>query len=282
MTRDMPDSHPDDYRPAEIARRVSDAGVAKAKLPLPDLLALAVLAGAFISLGAAFSTVAVTGSGLPWGLTRVLAGLTFCLGLVLVVVAGAELFTGNVLIAMAWASREVSTPALLRNWAVSWTGNLAGALLTAGLVRLSRSWTFNASAVGASAVRIAAAKAQLPFADAFFLGILCNALVCLAVWLTFSARSTADRILAVIFPVTAFVALGFEHSIANMYYLPMGMLLKGDPGVLAALGSARDAAEALTWGNAARNLLSVTLGNMLGGGVLVAAVYWFVYLRKKA
>ena len=271
----------DAYKPAEMAERVEQAGVAKAGLPASSLLTLAVLAGAFIGLGAAFSTVAVTDSTMSFGVTRVVAGVTFSLGLILVVIAGAELFTGNLLIVMAWASRRVTTAQLIRNWVVAYLGNLLGAMATAGAVYMAQAWTMGGGKVGATALKIAAAKASLPFGQALLLGVLCNALVCLAVWLCFSARSTTDKILSILFPITAFVAMGFEHSIANMYFIPMGLLLKGEPSVVAASGLTSSQLASLTIGGFASNLLPVTIGNMVGGGVMVAAVYWFVYLRKR-
>jgi formate/nitrite transporter len=270
----------DAYAPAEMAARVRDAGVAKARLDLASLWVLAVLGGAFIALGAAFSTLAITGLDAGYGLRRIVAGGTFSLGLILVVVAGAELFTGNNLVVMAWASRLVSTRALLRNWGWVYLGNLVGALFTAVAVFLTAPWETHGAPLGVTAVSIALAKCQLGFGRAFFLGVMANALVCLAVWLCFSARGTADRILALLFPISAFVALGFEHSIANMYFIPMGMLLASQPAVLAAGGWSAEALAPLSLAGFARNLLPVTLGNVVGGGLLVGAVYWFVYLRR--
>ena len=280
----MPDqtpNHHDAYAPAEIAVRVREAGLAKAALPLAELLLLAILAGAFIALGAAFFTVTVTGSTLPFGITRLVGGLAFCLGLILVVVAGAELFTGNVLIVMAWASRLVSGRRLLRSWSVAYVGNLIGAFATALAVYLADAWRMADAKVGGTALAIAAAKADLPFFQAFFLGVLCNALVCLAVWLCFSARSTTDRILCVLFPITAFVAMGFEHSIANMYFLGIGLLLRAEPAALAAAALPAERLAALSWYGFLGNLVPVTLGNLVGGGLLVAIVYWFAYLRGR-
>lgn len=267
----------DAYAPAEIAARVRDVGVTKARLPVPDLLALSVLAGAFIGLGAAFSTLSISGIDLGYGLARLVAGVTFSLGLILVIVAGAELFTGNNLIAMAWASGEVTSREVARNWGLVFAGNFAGSVATALLVYLTGTWNGGSQAVGEMALRIAAAKCDLGFADAFFRGVLCNALVCLAVWLCFSARTTNEKILSILFPITAFVALGFEHSIANMYFIPMGLLLLGEPILTGALGAS--ALEPLTWAGFARNLVPVTLGNIVGGTVLVAGMYWFIYLR---
>jgi formate/nitrite transporter len=210
--------------PAEMAVKAQAIGVKKAQIGFYSLFMLAVLAGAFIALGAIFSTTATAGSAgaLPYGATRVIGGLVFSLGLILVVVGGAELFTGNNLIVMAWASGKVSTGQILRNWAIVYAGNLAGSLLTAIVMFLTKQYMFGAGAVGLNALTIAKAKTDLEPVQAVALGILCNALVCLAVWLCFSARSTTDKILAILFPITAFVAAGFEHSIANMYYIPIG------------------------------------------------------------
>ncbi len=269
--------------PAEMAQRAEQVGVRKAEMATLNLFALAVLAGAFIALGAVFATTLVVGvSGvLPYGVGRLLAGLAFCLGLILVVVGGAELFTGNSLIVMAWASRKVSTFALLRNWVVVYLGNFVGALGTAVLLFASKQYLFGAGAVGNTALGIANAKVQFDFLQAIVLGILCNALVCLAVWLTFSARSTIDKIAAIIFPITAFVAAGFEHSIANMYYIPIALLIKTfDPAFAATSGLDL---SALTWGAfLVNNLLPVTIGNIIGGVVLVAAVYWVVFLHQQS
>lgn len=267
--------------PRETAAKAAAIGQAKAGLGLSQLFALAVLAGAFISLGAVFSTTVATGSAvLPYGVARLLAGATFSLGLVLVVLAGAELFTGNTLIVMAWASRKVSTAAMLRNWAVVFVGNFAGAVATAWLVYQSGHFGFGGGGVGKTAVTIAAAKCGLGFGQAFALGVLCNALVCLAVWLSFGARSAADKILAVMLPVAAFVAAGFEHVVANMYYVPAGLLIAGDAELLAKTGVEAGAIEGLNWGRfMLGNIVPVTLGNVVGGAGLVGAVYWFVYLR---
>ncbi|MCC6741696.1 MAG: formate/nitrite transporter family protein [Planctomycetia bacterium] len=272
----------DAYSPAEMAARVEETGVKKAGLGAGPTLALAVLAGAFIGLGAAFSVVAATDTRLGYGPSRLLTGLSFSLGLILVVVAGAELFTGNVLLVMAWASRRVTTVRLLRNWGLAYAGNFAGAAATAAAIYASRRWTDADSQPGVTALRIALAKCTLPFGTAFVLGALCNALVCLAVWLCFSARTTTDKILSILFPITAFVALGFEHSVANMYFIPLGILLRGEASVLAAGGWSASSMTPVCWEGLAANLVPVTLGNVLGGGVMVAAIYWYVYLRRRA
>jgi len=265
-----------------MARRAEEIGAAKASMERGRLLALAVLAGAFIALGGVFATVALAGAGdAPWGAIRVLAGVVFSVGLVLVVVGGAELFTGNNLIVMAWASGRIGTAAVLRNWAIVYAGNFAGGLGIALLAAGARLHEAGGGAVGTAALGIAAAKLQLGFVQAVLLGVLCNVLVCLAVWLSYSARTTTDRVLVVVPPIAAFVAAGFEHSVANMYFVPFALLLAAvDPAFVAAGGV--DVA-ALTWtGFLARNLLPVTLGNVVGGALLVGGVYWFVYLRSRA
>jgi len=270
--------------PQEMAEKAEAIGVRKAALPFWPLFALAILAGAFIALGAMFSTTTAAGSSvLPFGVARLLIGLSFCVGLILVVVAGAELFTGNNLIVMAWASRKVSTWGLLRNWIVVYIGNFVGSLGTAGLVFLSKQYTFGSGDVGAYALKVAAGKMNYGFLQAMALGILCNTLVCLAVWLTYSARSTADKILAILFPITAFVAASFEHSVANMYFVPYALFIKAfDPAFVTKLADKAPDLTKLTWGNFfLNNLLPVTIGNVLGGVGLVALMYWFVYLRGR-
>lgn len=261
----MTEPHPlDVVPPARIAQLVDEVGIRKARLGVVPTLALAVLAGAFIAFGAMFFTVVVTGSELGYGPTRLLGGMAFSLGLVLVVIGGAELFTGNSLVVIAWANRDIPAALLLRNWGIVYAGNLIGAGATAVLVHLSGTLAAGGGAVGETAVGIAAAKLALEPGAAFVRGILCNVLVCLAVWMCFAAHSVSGKVLAILFPVTAFVALGFEHSVANMYLLPVAMLHSGavDPGGLAV------------------NLLVVTAGNVVGGGVLVALVYWVIYLRR--
>lgn len=269
--------------PAEIASRTAEGGVRKARMAFAPKFALSVLGGAFIAIGACFATVVLTDTGTGYGVARLLAGLVFSLGLILVVLAGAELFTGNVLLIVAWASRRISAGLVLRDWAIVYAGNLVGALATAGGIYLARQWTFGGGRVGAVALDIAVGKLQHGFLAAVVLGAFCNALVCLAVWLCVGARSTADRVLAIVPPITAFVAMGFEHSVANMYFIPVGLLLAADPEALALVGRAGADLSGLTWdGFLWRNLLPVTLGNILGGGLMVGAVYWFIYLRGPA
>jgi formate transporter len=264
--------------PPAMAARASELGVAKADLDALRTFVLAVLAGAFIALGAMFATVVTAGGAdVPFGINRLAGGVVFSLGLVLVVVAGAELFTGNNLVVMAWADRRISLGRLLRNWGIVYAGNLVGAVATALLVFATRQYEFGDGAVAQNVLAIADAKTSLGWGQAVALGVLCNALVCLAVWLSYAARTVTDKVLAVIFPITAFVAAGFEHSVANMYFLPMGLLVKGT-----SLGSAGDHAD-LTWSNALLgNLIPVTLGNVFGGAVMVGLVYWLVYRRPVA
>ena len=255
----------DAYPPAQVARLVEQVGVKKATLPAVQTFALGLLAGAFIAFGAMYATLAMTGAALGFGPSRMLGGVAFSLGLILVVVGGAELFTGNNLIVMAWAERKVTTTQLARNWALVYVANLIGALGTALMVHWSGTLALGDGAVGETALRIAEAKVGLTFGEAFFRGVLCNVLVCLAVWLCFAARDVASKILAIVFPISAFVALGFEHSVANMYVVPVAWL---------------SGAETITWSGFVRNLVPVTLGNITGGGLFVAAVYWVIYLRK--
>lgn len=281
--------------PQEMATRVEYLGVRKAEMPFLKMFMLAILAGAFISLGAIFATTVSAGSmaittaggdaayttGFPYGFNRLLVGLVFCLGLILVVVGGAELFTGNNLIVMAWASGKVKGRALLRNWLIVYLGNFVGSIGTVILMFLSKQYVFGANSVGIAALRIGVSKVEFSFLQAVALGILCNALVCLAVWLTFSARSTIDKIAAIIFPITAFVAAGFEHSIANMYFIPYALFIKQfDPAYISTVGDKVANLDKLTWqAFLVNNLLPVTIGNIIGGAVLVAAIYWAIFLK---
>jgi len=268
-TPSAPDRGPTDaWAPAEIARRVEAVGVTKARADAASLWLLAVLAGAFIALGGALQLVVVADSTLGFGPTRWLSGFAFSLALILVVVAGAELFTGNNLIAMAWASRRIGWRELARNWALVYAGNVVGAVATAtafgvaGLDRLADGH------VGEAAVGAAHAKAAILPPEALARGILCNALVCLAVWLGMGGRSVGDKVLGIVFPIAAFVALGLEHSIANWFFFPYAILLEGP-------------AHSALWTGAFWNLVFVTLGNVIGGTFLVAGVYWFAYLRPQ-
>jgi formate transporter len=270
----------DDYTPSDMAKRVEQASVRKATLSWLSLLMLAILAGAFIALAAEFYTIVIFDSTLPAGITRLIGGLCFSLGLILVIVAGAELFTGNNLLIMGFASRVVSYKQVLRNWGFSLLGNLIGSISVVILMFFTNLWTMKNFMLGAKIVQIAAEKTNLTFIEGFSRGILCNALVCLAVWLCFSARTVISKISAIIFPITAFVASGFEHNIANMYFIPMGLLLKGNANVMNALKSALPDLNIsnLNLYGFLGNIFAVTLGNIVGGAIMVGVVYWMIII----
>lgn len=270
--------------PPEMALACEAAGAAKAGRDAIGLVTLGVLAGAFIALGAVFMTVVLTGAGdLPWGIARLAAGVVFSLGLVLVIVGGAELFTGDSLMIVAFASRRITIGALLRAWSLVYLGNIAGAIGTAALVFLAGHYAFGNGAVGKTALTIAAAKAALPTVQLFFLAVLCNVLVCLAVWMSFGARSMTDKVLVIVPPIAAFVAAGFEHSIANLYLLPYGLAIKAWAGTefWTAIGQSPTAFPGLSVGAALHNIVVATIGNLVGGSLMVGGVYWFVYLRPR-
>lgn len=281
-----PDSHGiDALLPPEIALKAEAVGVQKTRMDPLRLLTLAVLAGAFIAFGAMFATTVLAGADgvVPFGMSRLLSGLVFCTGLILIIVGGAELFTGNTLMVMAWAAGEVRLSEMLRAWGIVLVGNFIGATGTAVLVFLSGQYLAGKGGVATVALGIATAKASLSFDRALFLGILCNTLVCLAVWISYGARTTVDKVVAVIFPISAFVAAGFEHSVANMYFIPFGLMIKtwAPASLWAQIGGSAANYGALTWGAFIAQLIPVTIGNIIGGGGLVGAVYWFIYLRKR-
>jgi formate/nitrite transporter len=257
-----------------MAARVNTVGVAKARMPAMQLIVLGLMAGAFISLGAMYFTT-VMAQGLP----RLVASIAFCLGLILVIVGGGELFTGNNLMAMAWAEGKITSREVLRNWVLVYFANLLGCLLAVALAFQSGILHSVDINFGITALKIAAGKANLDWMDAFFKGILCNSLVCLAVWLCFSARSVTDRVIAIIFPISAFVNMGFEHSIANMFFIPMGFLAMNDPAIVQAANLSPEAMAHLNLKGFINNITAVTAGNIFGGTVLVAGMYYLVYLR---
>lgn len=263
----------DVYSPKEIAARVESIGVAKARLSLLSMLMLSVLAGVFIGLGAVYYVLIRSDPSLGFASRQVLGGVAFSLGLFLVVVAGAELFTGNNLLAMAWADKKISTADLLRNWAIVCCGNFIGAASLALLIYLSHHADMNNGAIAREYLNIAASKVSMPFWTAFFRGILCNLLVCMAVWMALAGRSVVDKAIAIVFPISAFVAAGFEHSIANMFFIPLAMLLQTPENISA--GSVM-----ITWPGFFNNMLPVVMGNIVGGSVLVGLVYYIIYLRK--
>jgi len=283
--------------PKDMALKAEGVGVAKAALGTYRMFALAILAGAFIAMGANYATTVWAGlgkivvsagkevaftTGLPYGLQRLLGGLVFSTGLIMVVVGGSELFTGNCLIPMAWAGNKVTTGAMLRNWVIVYLGNFVGSVVTAYFVFLGKQHLFGGGAVGVAALNIGIAKTSLGFVQCVFLAIFCNALVCMAVWLCFSARSTTDKILSIIPPISAFVACGFEHCVANMYFIPSAIMIKDfDPTYFATVaGNLKDGGAILTWGNFfVNNLIPATIGNIIGGALMVGGMYWFIYLR---
>jgi len=283
--------------PKEMAVKAENVGVAKANLGAAQMFALAILAGAFIAMGANYATTVWAGlgkivvnagkdvaftTGFPYGLQRLLGGLVFATGLIMVVVGGSELFTGNCLIPMAWASKKVTTGAMLRNWVIVYIGNFVGSVVTAYFVFLGKQHLMGGGAVGVTALNIGIAKTSLGFVQCIFLAIFCNALVCMAVWLCFSARSTADKILAIIPPISAFVACGFEHCVANMYFIPSALIIKDfDPTYFAGVAAGlKDGGAILTWGNFfINNLIPATIGNIIGGALMVGGMYWFIFLR---
>lgn len=283
-------NHPSEIRrvdallPPEMALACEAAGTAKAGRDEVALIVLGVLAGAFIAFGAIFMTIVMTGAGdLPWGVARLLAGLVFSLGLVLVIVGGAELFTGDSLMIVACASRRITPGSLLRAWSLVYAGNIVGAVGTAALVFLAGQHGFASGAVGKTALAIASLKAALPTGQLFFLAVLCNVLVCLAVWMSFGARSAGDKVMVIVPPITAFVAAGFEHSVANLYFLPYALAVKywAGPEFWTAIGGSATDYAALTVAAAAHNVIVATIGNLIGGSLMVGAVYWFVYLRGR-
>lgn len=269
----------DAYTPSEMARRAEASGIRKANRDTISALFLAIQAGSFIAFGAALSSFVAHDSSLALGMTRLIAGIVFSLGLILVIIAGADLFTGDTLMVMAMFTGAVTCKRMLRSWLIVFVGNFIGSLSIVLLVHLSGHWLGNNGLIGARALEIANAKVNLTFTQAFASGMLCNILVCLAIWLCYSARSVADKILAIVFPITAFVAMGFEHSIANMYFIPSGLLLKGDPAITGQL-AAMDLANLNLYGFFVRNLVPVVIGNMVGGAIFVGTVYWILYLRK--
>lgn len=263
----------DAFSPKEIAQRVNNVGVAKSKLSLLSLFMLGLLAGAFIGLGALYFVLIKSDASLGFATSQVLGGFAFSLGLILVVVAGAELFTGNNLLVLAWVESKISTVDLLKNWLVVCLANFIGAAGLAVLVFLSGHNEMNNGAIAEQYIKIASIKTQLPFWQAFFKGILCNVLVCMAVWMAFAGRSVVDKVLTIVFPISAFVAAGFEHSIANMYIIPLAMLEQ-------TFGSTNLALATVTWTGFFNNFVPVILGNIVGGSVFVALVYHIIYRRN--
>ena len=286
----LPDTSPNQHGlidallPPDMAQACENVGLAKANRDPLALLVLGILAGAFIAFGGLFSTVVLSGSdALPWGVARLLAGLVFSLGLILVIVGGAELFTGDTLMVMAYASDKISFSRLLRVWGLVYIGNIVGSLATVALVFASGHYGYGGGLIGKTALGIATSKSALPAMQVLALSILCNVLVCLAVWMCFGARTITDKVMVIVPPIAAFVAAGFEHCVANMYLLPFGLAIKywGDASFWTRTGLSPEAYAALTPENVLQNISMATLGNLIGGSLLVGIVYWFVYLRPR-
>ncbi len=256
--------------PAEIEASAEKVGQAKANLAPAKAFALACLAGLYIGLGATFMLVVKSDSTLGFGLSSLLGGVSFALGLFLVLVAGAELFTGNSLMVIGMLSKKYQLKRLLSRWAIVYAGNLVGSLLLAVLLHLAAFRTLGGGAVGETIVSVATAKAGLAPSVVFFRGILCNILVCLAVWMGFAGTSVTDKFMAAVVPVAGFVACGYEHCVANMFFIPLGMLTQGAIGL-----------DSITMAGMVSNIVFATLGNIVGGAIIVAATYWYVYGKKK-
>lgn len=275
----------DAYAPREIARIVENIGVTKANLDFWSMFILSILGGVFVSLGSELFIFVTHDSKFGFGFTNFLGGLTYSLGTILIIIAGAELFNSNNLIIMAYMDKKIPLFKLLRNWIIVLLGNFLGALSVVVWVYLAKQWSFNQFLVGGKTLLIAVDKVNHTFSQAFAQGVICNALVCLAMWLCYGGHSVTDKILSVILPTTAFVTLGYEHTIANMYFVPLGLILKTHPEVIQAANKLTEGtigiAQLTVKNYLFKNMLPVTLGNIFGGSVLVGLVYWFIYLRKK-
>ncbi len=268
----------DAFTPAEVAEKVKTIGVDKANMHFLSLIILALMAGAFIAFGAMYYTVAITDSTMAYGMTKLVGGVAFSLGFIMVVIAGAELFTGNTLVVMAWAKGKVSLPALLKTWTIVYIANALGAFVMVYLVYLSGYLDAHHHQVGATALKAGLAKVDNTLTESFVLGLFCNVLVCLASWMVYASRTVSDKVLATLFPISAFVAMGFEHCIANMYMIPVAILASLDPAIVAASGVDASQLQDLSLNGFMMNIIPVTLGNIIGGGVFVAMTYYLVFV----
>lgn len=258
--------------PREIVLQTLNSSVKKVRKPLLTTFLLGVLAGAFIGLGALFYTIVKADATYSFATKQLLGGLVFAVGLILVVVAGAELFTGNNLLAISWANKRITTKEMIGNWVVIFFSNMIGAVSLAVMVYLSGHISMNDGAIAETYVKMAEAKTSLPFLTAFFRGVLCNILVCLGVWMAMGGKTITDKILAIIFPIALFVAAGFEHSIANLFIIPLGLIIKN-------YGDVSIATQHLSISGLFNNLIPVVLGNIVGGSILVGLMYHFIFLR---
>lgn len=273
--------------PPEITEATIQTGIKKSKMTIINMIILGILAGAFIAFAAEGSNMAsfnLLAKPETYGLGKVLAGAVFGTGLMLVLIAGGELFTGNTMIIAGVLEKRVSIKAMLKNWFFVYVGNFIGSIFIVYMMNQSGLFSSGDSMLGAVTIKIAAYKVGLTFTQAFFLGIMCNWLVCLAVWMAYGAKDMAGKIFAIFFPIWLFITSGFEHSVANMYYIPAGILAKGNKSLVdaaATLGVTPEKLNHLNWeAFFSKNLIPVTLGNIVGGGIFVAAVYWFVYIRS--
>lgn len=269
---------PDAYTPTEVAKKWEQVGLTKATLPLHRMITLAVLAGAFVAFGGMFYLVTLSDWQGGYGTSQVVGGLVFNLGLCLIAIGGAELFTGNTLLSIAVASKKITVGQMARNLAIVWLCNGLGALLIAALAYGTQHWSGGGNLVGLKALSVGAAKAALPFHVAFLRGVLANILVTLAVWCYYAGKTVVDKVAVMLLPITAFVAVGSEHSIANFFFIPYAMLMKATPAVASMPGAPVEKMAYLTWGHFGQNLLASTLGNLIGGALCVGLVYWFAYL----
>ncbi|MFZ5825104.1 MAG: formate/nitrite transporter family protein [Bacillota bacterium] len=272
---------PDAYTPVEIAKKIEQLGVTKANLPLHRMIILSTLAGVFVAMGGMFYFVAMADWKGSYGVGQVFGGLVFNLGLALIAIGGAELFTGNTLLTMAYASRKIDWRLMVRNWALVWFFNGVGALLMVGLAYWAQHWAGGGNLVGLKVLSVGATKASLPFELVLARGILANIFVTLAVWIYSAGRTVVDKLAAMVLPITAFVAVGAEHSIANMFFIPYAIWLKATPAMVATPGVPLEKLQYLTWGNFMGNLIPATLGNLIGGAICVGLVYWGAYLWEE-
>lgn len=273
---------------SEIAETTVEVGIKKTKQPVINMFILGIMAGAFIAFASEGSNMAaynLFAKPETYGLGKALAGAIFGTGLMLVLIAGGELFTGNTLIFAAILEKKVTVKAMLKNWLFVYLGNFVGSILIAYMMNGSGLFHSSANLLGGMTIKIASYKVGLSFTQAFYLGIMCNWLVCLAVWMAYGAKDMAGKIFAIFFPIWLFITSGFEHSVANMYYIPAGIMAKGTQAyadAAVALGVTPEKLMHLNWGTfVVNNLIPVTLGNIVGGGLFVGVAYWFVYLRKR-
>lgn len=266
---------PDELSPAETLAKAEDISVTKSKMGVAKCFVSAMLAGAFIGFGATYFMVFLGDSTMPFAAQRMVGGICFCLGLVLVLCCGAELFTGNNLMVTGLASKKISMGGMLKNWVVVWLGNLAGSLLAVALIFWANVGGMNGGAVGDVMVSVAVSKVTPDWFVLLGKGIMCNIMVCLAVWIGFSARTVADKVLGILLPISFFVAAGFEHCVANMFFLPTGLLMK-----TMGFGASVANVGALDLGAIFYNISAATIGNIIGGAV-VGLAYWFIYNQKK-